>query len=160
MASMYVAATYHSDHGEVPDPCKFYANEVITESQLPVLEADGYLHVGWYSTNTFDEGTELKVGDIFAQPISNLYAKWVDKVIVDVSSLQGIGDAIRATNGTDTKYKPSEMQAAILACGGGSSGDVGVCTVSGISSGHSNKRPYRSYREPVGSFANERASMK
>lgn len=35
------------------------------------------------------------------------------------STLTSIGDAIRSKNGTTTKYKPSEMPAAITAISGG-----------------------------------------
>lgn len=40
------------------------------------------------------------------------------KVLVEESSLSGIGSAIRQKNGTNTTYKPSEMAAAIAAISG------------------------------------------
>jgi hypothetical protein len=39
----------------------------------------------------------------------------VSKVLVDDSSLSGIGSVIRSKNGSNTTYKPSEMAAAINA---------------------------------------------
>lgn len=39
----------------------------------------------------------------------------MSKVLVDDSSLIGIGSAIRSKNGSNTTYKPSEMAAAINA---------------------------------------------
>ena len=51
------------------------------------------------------------------------------KVLVNETSLNGIASAIREKNGETTKYKPSEMAAAITALeigGGGSGGEDGV----------------------------------
>lgn len=54
----------------------------------------------------------------------------MSKVLVNETSLNGIASAIREKNGETTKYKPSEMAAAITALviggGGGSGDDSGV----------------------------------
>lgn len=47
----------------------------------------------------------------------------MSKVLVTESYLSDIGDAIRAKNGGTTKYKPSEMAAAIKSLTGGSGQD-------------------------------------
>lgn len=47
----------------------------------------------------------------------------MSKVLVTESYLSDIGDAIRARNGGTTKYKPSEMAAAIKSLTGGSGQD-------------------------------------
>lgn len=110
-----ITMNYSTEHGEAPASMKWTAGETLTTTHLPTLTADGYLHVGWYSTSTFDPDTEYQVGDTFDTQFSTLYAKWVDEVVVSVSSLQGIGNAIRTKNGTTTQYKPGEMEAAIEA---------------------------------------------
>lgn len=47
----------------------------------------------------------------------------MSKVLVTESYLTDIGDAIRSKNGSSTKYKPSEMAAAIKSLTGGSGQD-------------------------------------
>lgn len=50
------------------------------------------------------------------------------KKLYEESNIQAIADAIRAKNGETTKYKPSEMAAAIgaIVAGGGSGGTSGI----------------------------------
>lgn len=101
---------YYSDYG-TPPPTNNYlvSNSPYTAEILPTLTANNYIHIGWYSTSTFDEGTEVKVGDNIPDGTTYLYAKWVDKVLIKVSDMQNIANGIRTISNTTETLNPSEM---------------------------------------------------
>lgn len=106
----YGYITYVSEYGTVPSPVRALGS-VYTEEYLPTLTADGYIHVGWYTTSTFDEGTKINIGDSSLLSDITLYAKWERKqVLVSEIYLSGIADALRNTTGDTATMKPSEMQ--------------------------------------------------
>lgn len=84
MASEAVIDIYYfTEHGTAPTHYTTYNSPLIlTEEHLPTLTADGYRFVGWYSTSTFDTGTEMSVGDTLSWGSYYFYAKWTERSTV------------------------------------------------------------------------------
>jgi uncharacterized repeat protein (TIGR02543 family) len=105
LSDPYLIITYRSEFGNLPQDYYYVAASLeLTNELLPVLEADGYIFAGWYSTETFSEGTKVEVGYVVKnQPTFTLYAKWVNASEVTVNSkMTALADEIRELSGTNT----------------------------------------------------------
>lgn len=108
----YDSIYYHTAYGETPDSIEGIANNTVLDATyLPALVADGMQFMGWYSTHTFDDGTEVSVGDLVRDHSSNgtlhLYAKWSTLTVSSV--LTDLADEIRVLSGTTEPLGLSEM---------------------------------------------------
>ena len=90
---------YVSEHGDVPNSVSLPAGISLPESYLPELTADGYNFLGWYSTSTYDIGTEVAAGYIFPTSELTIYAKW-EALKSLKQTLTAIADEIRVLSGT------------------------------------------------------------
>lgn len=91
---------YVSEHGDVPNSVSLPAGISLPESYLPELTADGYNFLGWYSTSTYDIGTEVAAGYIFPTSELTIYAKW-EALKSLKQTLTAIADEIRVLSGTE-----------------------------------------------------------
>ena len=98
---------YHTEYGITPQDYSGITNSGLKEAALPILSHPGATFIGWYKTETFDEGTEVKIGDIFTSAdTQHFYAKWeFPPCVVNADSITKIAKAIREKNGTDEKLK-------------------------------------------------------
>lgn len=108
----YDSIYYHTAYGETPDFIEGIANNTVLDATyLPALVADGMQFMGWYSTHTFDDGTEVSVGDLVRDHSTNgslhLYAKW--STITVSSVLTNLADEIRVLSGTTEPLGLTEM---------------------------------------------------
>lgn len=108
----YDSIYYHTAYGETPDFIEGIANNTVLDATyLPALVADGMQFMGWYSTHTFDDGTEVSVGDLVRDHSTNgslhLYAKW--STITVSSVLTNLADEIRVLSGTTEPLGLVEM---------------------------------------------------
>lgn len=137
-----VTIIYHSEHGITPQGTDVYFSSEVTptfSNLLPTLVEYGYKHVGWYTTSTFTEGTEVtEESEVdLTQETVHLYAKWIVyvdnivgkdgltyfwsklKVILDEMAAQGLTDELKALydaaySHSQTAHAPSDAEANVI----------------------------------------------
>lgn len=104
--------TYVSDFGETPASITVESDSILTEEQLPVLQADGYTFEGWYDGDTKVEPDSYQV----VKDIS-LTAKWTKNTSDDAGdqgdpedsdNTDDKGDSDDAGNQDDSGDKPAD----------------------------------------------------
>ena len=112
---------YVTAYGTAPTTNRNYTEDydlTVTADLIPVLACNGATHVGWYTTNTFDNETLVGLGSILKSGNDNeptyLYAKWeLDKVLVTQMELYNIADGLRTLSGETGGMLLSEMSGKI-----------------------------------------------
>lgn len=99
--------TYHSEYGIVPTKIQQITGYPYTEEHLPVLTYQGKEFAGWYYTSTFDEGTDVQVGEYASIDHEHLYAKWISPSVSSV--LTNLADEIRVLSGATEPLGLVEM---------------------------------------------------
>lgn len=137
-----VTIIYHSEHGITPRGTDVFFSGAVTPTfsdLLPTLVEYGYKHVGWYTTSTFAEGTEVteETEVDLTQETYHLYAKWIEyidnvvgkdgltyfwsklKVILDEMADQGLTEELKAIYDaayahSQAAHAPSDAQANVI----------------------------------------------
>ncbi|MGN0072976.1 MAG: InlB B-repeat-containing protein [Coriobacteriales bacterium] len=95
--------TYNTNGAELPAGAKTEYNVDDKTFKLPVLERDGYIFQGWYTSKSFKDGTQIsKVAKGSAQDLK-LYAKWAKGYYAKVVCKGGL--TIRAKASTSAAAK-------------------------------------------------------
>lgn len=161
--SNYIYINYVTEYGETPAQVeKIAAGDSITlsftieESDIPTLTYDGVTFGGWYTTETYDEGTKVEVGSFeidYNTTSITFYAKWLKPVKTYMTNIANpIRNLLNTTNtltidnmntNLDTTIAAvSDIKAALAekgidASGANTIGDVGAL-VSGIAGKYPN----------------------
>ncbi len=107
----YVSVNYQLNNGETKEATTL--KKGTTLSELPSLVKSGYKFLGWYTTSTFDAGTEFALTDTINSNIT-LYAKWQEltaDMLVTISFNVNVAgqtiDSVQIEKGTALAALPS-----------------------------------------------------